>query len=344
MSNILEEALSFLTEEVYGNLATVYHRTDYKNLVNSIHTEGFKPGGGAAYGKGFYATYDLASQEKGEMAVNYGDLVVKFVVPTENFFFFEYEEFIKSPLSRRLKSNKETFILDQMEHYKLSITREGADINRLKKYNESWMFADWFNSNTDLRKKVKGIVYKSNRDGKTLLSYDTGGIIPVAYKKDSDDNFTKVNRDRAHFKRAVKSKNTPFPIKQRHKASTEWINKAKTKNGEFEVWKGVLTWYGGEWLSGVWVGGVWEKGIWRNGTWLRGEWHKGEWFDGIWKAGDWFAGMWHGGTWESGNWQHGWIKDVNKKGNFDKSWKWDSNDEFVYSPISPKEYWKGKQQ
>jgi len=325
--NLFENLYSLLNEEVYGNLATVYHRTSYKNLIKSIYTKGFKPGVGTAYGKGFYATYDLESQEKDEMAVSYGDFVVKFVISTNNFFFFEYEEFAKSPLSRKLKSNKETFILDQMEHYKLSITKAGADINKLKKYNESWMFADWFNSNTDLKKKVKGIIYKSPRDGKTLLSYEAGGIVPVAYKKDGEDDFTKVERDRTHFKKATKSKNTPFNIKQRHAVSTEWIKKATIKNGDYEVDRNRVTWYNGTWVNGVWVDGDWEKGIWLNGTWLNGEWQKGQWHNGIWKGGNWYGG---------------WIKDIDKKGNFEKDWKWDHKNEFVFSPISPKEYWKGK--
>jgi len=54
-------------EKIYGNMAIVFHRTSVSDLVNKVFTSGFKPGTGDKYGRGFYATYELESQERPEM-------------------------------------------------------------------------------------------------------------------------------------------------------------------------------------------------------------------------------------------------------------------------------------
>jgi hypothetical protein len=58
--NTLIELISkdIYLEDIYGNKATVYHRTRIKNIVDIIYDVGFKPGKGASYGKGFYSTYE----------------------------------------------------------------------------------------------------------------------------------------------------------------------------------------------------------------------------------------------------------------------------------------------
>ncbi len=91
-----------LSEAVYGNMAVVYHRTSASDLINKVYTSGFKPGNGSMYGKGFYSTYELASQEKPNMADTYGSVVIKFVVPIEHFLIFDPEIYMKSPLYRKL--------------------------------------------------------------------------------------------------------------------------------------------------------------------------------------------------------------------------------------------------
>lgn len=35
-----------LNEKIYGNMATVFHRTSVSDLVNKVYTSGFKPGSG----------------------------------------------------------------------------------------------------------------------------------------------------------------------------------------------------------------------------------------------------------------------------------------------------------
>jgi len=38
-----------IKEKIYGNMATVFHRTSVSDLVNKVYTEGFKPGYGDFY-------------------------------------------------------------------------------------------------------------------------------------------------------------------------------------------------------------------------------------------------------------------------------------------------------
>lgn len=131
-------------------------------------------------------------------------------------------------------------------------------------------------------------------------------------------------------------------------------------------WDGI--WYDGEWKNGTWKDGRWDKGTfhngniedidWYNGDFLDGEfngnWYNGnfkggdfygdDWFNGIFKGGIWHDGWWWAGTWEGGTWNDGLIYDPNKDGNFKPDWKWGGDrGRFIRSPISPKEYWKGKE-
>ena len=109
------------------------------------------------------------------------------------------------------------------------------------------------------------------------------------------------------------------------------------KNGDWVdgTWK-KGTWRNGLWFDGTWEDGTWKNGTWEKGTWVDGTWKKGTWFNGIWEDGTWEDGTWFDGTWENGTWEIGWISDRDKKGNFEKDWRWWG--QYVKSPINPKDY------
>lgn len=122
-------------------------------------------------------------------------------------------------------------------------------------------------------------------------------------------------------------------------------NKTRTLGGgalEGGAWEGGTweggTWKNGTWEWGVWKKGTWESGVWKSGVWKNGTWENGLWKNGLWKSGTWKKGTWEGGTWESGIWKGGFIHDPKKVGAFEPEWKWKGN--YVFSPISPKEYFK----
>lgn len=71
----------YLLEAVYGNMATVFHRT--KKPTEMI-SQGYKYGGGSMYGDGLYCCFDIHSQFNHSMD-HYGDYIIKIAVNLDNF-------------------------------------------------------------------------------------------------------------------------------------------------------------------------------------------------------------------------------------------------------------------
>ena len=376
--NVMDRTLNLLQEEIYGNMATVYHRTGHKDLINAVYDGGFQPGDGAYYGRGFYSTYKLSSQERDGMK-RYGDLVVKFAVPLTGFFFLDWSEFKKMELCKKLKSTEETYLEDQIKHYKIRNVTDEFDVEEAKRsikmQRKTSSVAKWLHTYTDINMKVSGLVFTGDIDGKVLLSYETNIVIPLSYRKDGEETFTKVPRDKKYFKKALTAKNN-IETSVGNREVVDWIRKADVRSSSYTIRKvdNTVIWKGGVWNKGTWKGGEWEGGIWRDGTWEKGNFRNGEWRDGTWKGGffdqsSWrdgiwengtfgfshwttgtwkdgeFQGSWHGGKWIDGTWKGqywggGWIYDPEKKGNFEKKWEW--KDGFVNSWRDPAMYWKGK--
>ena len=73
------------------------------------------------YGRGFYSTYDIESQEQEGMKDRYGNLIIKFAVPITNFLIGDKEEYVKSPMYNRIPHIKS--IDDLTEDDLLSLDR-----------------------------------------------------------------------------------------------------------------------------------------------------------------------------------------------------------------------------
>ena len=69
---IFKIAQSSSTVDLQGSKLTVYHRTRNQDNATSICTIGFMAGGGAAYGKGIYSTYNLKSSLHNYNLQSYG--------------------------------------------------------------------------------------------------------------------------------------------------------------------------------------------------------------------------------------------------------------------------------
>ena len=70
-------------ETIYGNIATVYHRTDSFDLIKDmIAGKKFIPGDGKTYGKGMYSTFDFknAITDNGPSTKKYGMYIIKFKI------------------------------------------------------------------------------------------------------------------------------------------------------------------------------------------------------------------------------------------------------------------------
>ena len=181
-----------IKEKIYGNMATVFHRTSVSDLVNKVYTEGFKPGFGAMYGKGFYATYELESQQRKEMQ-QYGNIIVKFAVPIENFFVFDYEEFIKSPNFKKLgQPSIENFLRAQLNYFKMSYKRDLSTIDSIA-YTSDLAFS-FFKRIQNFKKLCQGIIFTGRSDGHVLVAYDTRILIPLSYSIDDGETFESVEK------------------------------------------------------------------------------------------------------------------------------------------------------
>ena len=183
-----------LKEDIYGNRATVYHRTKADDLIDSIKADGFKPGGGDFYGVGFYSTYDLESQMKINMQSSYGPNVVKFSVDLTNFFFCDYNEFEKTPLFREhnkkypnRKFTELNFIKYQFRYYKMEVGPEQAQ-KWQEETNDKRYTSDvariFVRSIPYFEKKCAGIVFTGRSDGLVLVAYNLDQVKPMSYVDD----------------------------------------------------------------------------------------------------------------------------------------------------------------
>ena len=331
----LIENQDFLFENVYGNKATVYHRTNKEELINNIFEQGFIPNKGYdptrrnsysdTYGVGFYACYEPESQFNDYMKYQFGPIVVKFIINSLiNFLFLDFQEFIKNELSKKIKWTPQTFIEDQMKYYGFDKIIPFKNLNLNFPYDR--MFSSDFveqlinNYGISINKIIDGIVFSDPRQGKVLVSYNTNIIIPISFTTDEGITWNKIKKDKKYlekiFSQSIDKKNiTLNKLKKDH-----WIYKANISEDasfEIDITNNEVTWHSGTWYSGTWEGGIWQDGTWENGTWEKGVFEKGNWEDGLWKRGDflknaiWWKGIWEKGsfygTWKDGTWEKGFF-------------------------------------
>ena len=328
-----------LFEDIYGNKAIVYHRTAIENLIDKIYSEGFKPGSGEKYGKGMYSTYKLDSQLNEQMIQLYGTIIIKFMINSLNrFLILDYEEFIKAPISKKIKTNKDNFIYDQMKYFnfnKLNSFKEKIeDLNKQESLYSSDIASKIHEKYKPLSNFVDGIIFNGRNDGLVLVCYNMELIIPLSFSQDEGITWTKTTNKNIDYLKRIFLQNTDNIKFENIKSdfTNQLIKKNKiqiSKNSKFLIkenyidwWSGSWyegiwekglwrdgTWYDGTWEKGTWEEGIWKKGLWRDGTWEEGNWEKGTWKEGTWKSGIWKDGTWENGTWHDGIWEKGTWKD-----------------------------------
>ena len=192
-------------EKVYGDVATVFHRTSVSDLINRVFTEGFKPGNGDFYGKACYTTYEFASQTKEDMSEKYGNIVVKFAAHISNFFIFDYKEFAKTSLFKKLGSpSRMSFLKEQFEYFK--IDPKNFNFREWPMYTSKQ--ARWCYRNLpDFTSKVDGIIFTGEQDGKVLAAYNTKVLIPIAYTSDDGETWHPVEKNKPYIQKSLGSHN-----------------------------------------------------------------------------------------------------------------------------------------
>lgn len=198
-------------EAFKGKLEYAYHRT-YENNVPSIVRDGFIPGDGDMYGKGWYMCYDLESQLRSKM-VSYGPAVIKTQIFDKGVLIFDYN------ISKEMFGAKYTLV-DQMlrygifskesdipKHYKdMSAACEESFSNPKRSAEVAYQcFVQgrdpiayftggrtqgymWGEGNSCLNKKgvpknnkITAIVFSGNNDGNVVVGYSPNTVLPVSY-------------------------------------------------------------------------------------------------------------------------------------------------------------------
>lgn len=193
-----------------------YHRTQ-PSAVASIIENGFRPGQGDMYGKGWYMCYDIESQLKPDMT-SYGSALIKAKILEKNVLIFDYnlsKQYYgaKYTLVDQLLANKfykfKTEIpepyLEMSDACELSfanpafsatiayncfvLREKGSAILKNKNLSGgsgvNWKIANGSvgldNNKMPRIKKLAGIIFTGNHDGNVYVCYDPKSAEPVEY-------------------------------------------------------------------------------------------------------------------------------------------------------------------
>ena len=188
-----------------------YHRTNGTNIA-SIAKNGFVPGGGAMYGRGWYMCYDLDSQLNYRMKF-YGDSLIKSEIFPKGLLIFDYN------ISKKIYGADYTLVDQLLEQdifrsedeipkvfYQMSKVLEqtfttpsfsaaiaanswtsGKNPVKVGLYDsaEGWggnknSFLDQ-NTGTPKNKKITGIMFSGNHDGNVVVIYNPDTAKPIEY-------------------------------------------------------------------------------------------------------------------------------------------------------------------
>lgn len=154
-----------INEEVYGNIATVYHRSQtppdiFKEILEKNE---WKSGIGAGnmYGPGLYTVFTKSSNNR-----SYGKYLYKMHVKgIKNFFIFLPE--IYNKVWGTNKSYDE-MIAEQNKRFKSNF----------------YSYKDFIHSFSKEHSKVAGIIFHGNHDGDVCIIFEPKNVIPISYEKE----------------------------------------------------------------------------------------------------------------------------------------------------------------
>lgn len=191
---------------------TVYHRTE-DEIVSKVGRDGFRSGGGNAWGDGIYACYDLISTTKknpynegGDRVNTYGPVIIESeVVSLKDYLIFDYDVAkqyfgknydiitqIKNLVPEEVfESNKKTI----ENAHKICLSHRDNPLGENKYTSDAVREIYDIDAIMD---HVRGLVFTGGWDGKVLLSYDRENLIPIRYSKDNGKNWKKLTEKGAY--------------------------------------------------------------------------------------------------------------------------------------------------
>lgn len=193
---MLLKKLQLLKEDIYGNMATVYHRCQNLQKLRSILDRLYRNGSHihfSKYSSALYTTYDMKSQTNqagnlNDMEGTYGGVVIKFGVKgLRNFLFMSYSEYRKIDP----KATQENYAERQVS--RLCPDIDPDDAKALAEFIESGehVRVGLFLEQNMLIGKVKGLQYVGRHDGNCLLVFDYSSLVPLAYTADNGKTWQK---------------------------------------------------------------------------------------------------------------------------------------------------------
>ena len=363
-----------LKEKIFKDYAEAYHRTDPDNVIPIAKT-GFRPGGGAMYGKGWYFTYDLDSQLRPNMN-HYGSAIIKARVDLKGVLIFDYniakkvlgkkytlvdqlldlrvyeaEPYIPGNMMAMSKALEETFKDPQMSAVYAANTFVSG--THPKQVGKDTFSHGWGGKGSMLNSKgvphdgkITGIIFTGNHDGNVIVSYAHDTAVPTHYtisdNQGNIDPWTPIKeasdaKERAERARAV---------------IDTFDGKVKSLKSEIDydmIGKQFDWLFQAKFNSAIIE--IKKDGtfIWKDGFWENGSWYGDIWKDGHWKKGKWHKGEFQKGIWNAGNFLDGifgnkdtaiWLKGTWTNGVWGDYGKWESGvikvgDDYVPSKEPP---------
>ena len=185
-----------LNEEIYGNIATVYHRskTPPDKFKEILEKRQWKSGSGAGnlYGFGLYTVFTLSDNSS-----SYGSYLYKLHVKgIKNFYIF-----LPDVYNKVWGTNKtyEEIIEEQNKRFGINV----------KKYT------DFIHDELKLHSKVAGIVFHGNHDGDVCLIFEPHNVIPISVSNDS--RIEKTEKSEYSFRLIKKTKNQKINMSKDYK-------------------------------------------------------------------------------------------------------------------------------
>ena len=187
--NLRQIVNNTLTEEIYGNIATVYHRfpsADSKKVrsffegtyENTNHIDFDK------HSKGLYTTFNMDSQlsKKGytNMEEVYGNRIVKIAIKNiHNYMFLDFDQY-KQKINP--KASKSTYINEQLKKFGIEKYFSSLDEDSHVTFSRTVERKKLFD-------KVAGVVYHGRHDGDCILIYNNKNIMPLGVSTDNGNTW-----------------------------------------------------------------------------------------------------------------------------------------------------------
>jgi len=195
----------------YRSNLTVFHRTK-DTSIDLIGRDGYRAGGGDAWGAGIYTCYDLISTTKANKyndghlkSSTYGPVIIENKVASlKNFLIFDYDVAKKIygneyKLEDQLKKILPKNIYQKFEEPILEASRICDNLYKKSPMNKYTTEAvQKISILPEIKHYLRGMIFTGAFDGKVLLSYDRENLIPINYSKDDGKTWKKFVKQGIH--------------------------------------------------------------------------------------------------------------------------------------------------